>query len=129
MEGGRSVAERADSPRGSLLALIEFHAAFAVSQPDLIRVQDRDLASLNSDDGRSVRSMQRKYVELWVALLREFDSDLTSEKARLRAHAAFGLLNSTPHAGNSSVTRRELVQMAKRALDLAGRQDSRSLSG
>ena len=127
VQGGRSVARSSLGPVASLMALIEFHAAFAVSQPNLIRVQDRDLASLNSTDSRSVRRMQREYVELWVALLRELDPDLTAEIAQLRAHAAFGLLNSTPHVRNGPVTRAELIQMTERALDLVGRPRDDSL--
>jgi len=128
IEGGRSVAEQAGSPAASILALIRFHTAFAVNQPDLIRVQDRDLSSLNSVDSRSVRRMQREYVELWVALLQELDPYLSVDLARFRAHAVFGLMNSTPHAGNSSTARRELIGMTGRALNVDVSTEVRKLT-
>jgi AcrR family transcriptional regulator len=118
VEGGRLVAATSVDPAATLGALIDFHAAFSISEPDLIRVQDRDLTSLNSVDSRRVRRMQREYVELWVSLLQQIDSSLTVEVARLRAHAGFGLLNSTPHSGSNSVAREELIKMTQRAFDL-----------
>jgi AcrR family transcriptional regulator len=123
VEGGRSVAGEPGDAAASMVALIRFHAAFAVSQPDLIRVQDRDLASLNSADSRNVRRMQREYVEVWVNLLQKIDPTLTADLARLRAHATFGLLNSTPHAGSSDVSCAELIRMSERALGLSFRAD------
>ena len=65
----------------------------------MIRVQDRDLASLNDRDRRVVRRLQRSYVELWTDVLCRLDRGLDLEGARVRAHAVFGLLNSTPHSG------------------------------
>jgi hypothetical protein len=37
-------------------------------------------------------------VETWVGVLREANRDLDEDRARVMAHAAFGLLNSTPHS-------------------------------
>jgi hypothetical protein len=37
-------------------------------------------------------------VETWVGVLREVNPDLDEDRARVMAHAAFGLLNSTPHS-------------------------------
>jgi AcrR family transcriptional regulator len=116
LKGGRVVAAKAPHPASALLALIDFHVTCAVDEPDLIRVQDRDLASLNPIDSRNVRRMQREYVELWVALLQEIEPGLPVDLARLRAHAAFGLLNSTPHSGSSRTARFELGRMTARAL-------------
>ncbi len=61
-------------------------------------VQDRDWASLPDDAREKVRSLQRAYVDLWAGRLRELHPDLTPREARARAHACFGLLNSTPHS-------------------------------
>lgn len=118
VEGGRQVAVPGSSPADSMGALVRFHAAFAVSQPALIRVQDRDLGSLDLEDSRSVRKMQREYLELWAGTLQELDPALTLAKARVRAHAIFGLLNSTPYMGSTGLARRELVGLAERALGL-----------
>jgi AcrR family transcriptional regulator len=81
----------------ALRRLVAFHLDFSLGNPDLIRVQDRDLANLG-DEGRRVRRLQRAYVDVWVGVLTEAAPDLSMSSARARAHAAFGLLNSTPHS-------------------------------
>ena len=122
LQGGRAVVAEAADPRQALGRLVAFQTDFALREPDLIRVQDRDLSSLPPADARRVRRLQRDYVELWVGVLRELDAELTPDAARTRAHAAFGLLNSTPHSARvPAVARDQLVGMALRALDVAGR--------
>ena len=116
LEGGRQRAADAD-PVTALERLVEFHTEFALGEPDVIRVQDRDLPSLNERDRARVRRLQRSYVELWSEVLRRLDPDLPAETARLRAHAVFGLLNSTPHSARGrDEARRQLTAMALRAL-------------
>ncbi len=113
LAGGRAVV----AAGGGAAGLVDFHADFALSRPDLIRVQDRDLASLREDDRRRVRRLQRAYVEVWAQELVAAAPGLPVERARTRAHAAFGLLNSTPHSARGRAdAREELVAMALRAL-------------
>ena len=115
--GGRQVAQTEADPRGALAQLVEFHTDFALGEPDLIRVQDRDLSSLNERDRGRVRALQRTYVEHWASVLQRAEPSLTAETARLRVHAVFGLLNSTPHSARGRAeARRQLVAMALRAL-------------
>ena len=45
---------------------------------------------------REIRRLQRLYVEVWVAVLTGVRTDLAAAEARVLAHAAFGLMNSTP---------------------------------
>ncbi|GAA3027850.1 hypothetical protein GCM10010528_07050 [Gordonia defluvii] len=78
-----------------LRRLIDFHIDVIVSKPDLITVQDRELLSLSDDARHWVRSLQRRYVERWVDVLVAHDPQVRSE-ARVRVHAVFGLLNSSP---------------------------------
>jgi hypothetical protein len=99
-----------------LAALVEFQAAFALREPELIVVQDRDLANLPPAARRRVRLLQRTYVEIWVDTLRRVHPGLTAEQARVAAHGAFGLLNSTPHTGRSADTAALLQRMALAAL-------------
>ncbi|WP_092801702.1 SACE_7040 family transcriptional regulator [Rhodococcus globerulus] len=118
-EGGSAATERADSPTSALDALVEFHLDFALGEPDLIRIQDRDLESLPADARRQVRQTQRKYVELWVGVLEQLDPTLDEADARIKAHATFGLINSTPHSANPASparTRRVLRAMTLAAL-------------
>ena len=61
-------------------------------------MHDRDLANLPDDDRRRVRARQREYVEVWVTALRRRDPDRDEAVARVSAHAAFGLMNSTPRS-------------------------------
>jgi AcrR family transcriptional regulator len=95
--GAREVTSRHSDPAEALDALIDFHLDFALGEPDLIRIQDRDLAHLPAAAQRQVRRAQRQYVEVWVGVLRQRNLGLAEADARLMAHAVFGLLNSTPH--------------------------------
>jgi Tetracyclin repressor-like, C-terminal domain len=95
---------------------VEFHAGFAHREPELIVVQDRDLANLPTPDRRKVRRLQRTYVEIWVAALQQAHPGLPVDAARTAAHGAFGLLNSTPHAGRSPEAAALLQRMAIAAL-------------
>ncbi|MCU1674898.1 MAG: TetR family transcriptional regulator [Frankiales bacterium] len=113
--GGRREAATGDDV---LRRLVDFHLDFSLDHPDLIRVQDRDLANLG-DRGRRVRRLQRAYVDVWVEALQAGLPDLDEATARARAHAAFGLLNSTPHsaAGRDRDAMRQLLRaMALAAL-------------
>ncbi|MBW4816797.1 SACE_7040 family transcriptional regulator [Rhodococcus qingshengii] len=118
-EGGSAAAEAADSPSAALDALVDFHLDFALGEPDLIRIQDRDLESLPADARRQVRQTQRKYVEVWVGVLEQLDPQLDQADARIKAHATFGLINSTPHSANPASparARRVLRDMTLAAL-------------
>ncbi|HEU5222814.1 MAG TPA: TetR/AcrR family transcriptional regulator [Candidatus Lumbricidophila sp.] len=126
LEGGERVAAGASDPERTLAELVEFHVAFASENPDVILVQDRELDQLDPADRHEVRSMQRRYVELWVEVLRPMHPGIDTVNLRTRAHAAFGLMNSTPYAaprGTHADVRalRELLgRMARAALTAPG---------
>ena len=105
LSGAESVVAGAADPAEALESLIDFHLDFALAEPDLIRIQDRDLANLPAGAQRQVRRAQRRYVETWVGVLCRMNSDLDEENARVMAHAVFGLLNSTPHSVKRSASR------------------------
>lgn len=107
--------------RQMLRALVAFHVAFAVENPDVIRVQSADLESLADGDRRTVRGLQRQYVELWVDVLEALHPGEQRSLLRTRAHAAFGLMNSTPHSARGAArdTRAVLATMAEAALSPA----------
>lgn len=102
LAGAREVTENRRDAAAALDGLIDFHLDFALGEPNLIRIQDRDLAHLPASAQRQVRKAQRQYVEIWVGVLRELNPELAEADARLMAHAAFGLLNSTPHSMKSA---------------------------
>jgi AcrR family transcriptional regulator len=116
LAGGRERAAQASDPHELLAALVEFHADFAQREPELIVVQDRDLANLPGPDRRKVRRLQRTYVELWADALRRAHPGLAPGDARTAAHGTFGLLNSTPHAGRTPEAAALLRRMAVAAL-------------
>ncbi|MET9200272.1 TetR/AcrR family transcriptional regulator [Gordonia sp. NPDC003585] len=99
-DGGAEVAARGAAPADTLLDLIGFHIDVLVTKPDLIVVQDRDLSSLTPAANHRVRSLQRRYVEQWVDVVladaAERGRTLDRDEARVRVHAMFGLLNSSP---------------------------------
>ncbi len=119
LAGGRERATGA--PREVLAALVEFHSDFALREPELIVVQDRDLDNLPPESRHQVRQLQRRYVEIWVDALRTLHPALSEEAARVASHGVFGLLNSTPHTGRGPEAVTLLRRMAITALlDLAG---------
>ena len=64
--GSERVADAGADPAAQLRALIAFQVDFALDNPALITVQDRDLGSLADADAAQVRRLQRRYVEVWV---------------------------------------------------------------
>ena len=101
LDGARGVTAASSDATAALDGLIDFHLDFALGEPNLIRIQDRDLAYLPTAAERQVRKAQRQYVEVWVGVLRELNPELAEAEARLTAHSVFGLLNSTPHSMKS----------------------------
>lgn len=131
LDGGRRVCTEHAHVADRIEHLVRFHVDFALNDADIIRIQDRDLTSLTDSDHRAVRRMQRAYVELWVEQLTDAyrqqhpDAPTRAVEAmqRLRAHAVFGLINSTPHSirditerPNNHTVRDTLIQMALAAL-------------
>jgi AcrR family transcriptional regulator len=98
LNGGRRVVAEAADPLTALGRLVEFQVDFALGKPDVIRVQDRDFSNLTEQDQADVRALQRSYVELWVEVLAGLHPATDAAELRMRAHATFGLINSTPHS-------------------------------
>ena len=115
---GRARVDDAGDARAAVAALVEWHVDFALHHQALIVVQDRDWSSLPDDAREQVRTLQRDYVDLWADQLRHLDPALGRDAARASAHAAFGLINSTPHSGllPEGAMHDLLVSMATRAL-------------
>jgi AcrR family transcriptional regulator len=96
---GRDRVDRAGDADEALEALVAWHIDFALRHRALIVVQDRDWQSLPPEARERVRALQREYVDVWAAQLRRLHRGLHTDRARAMAHAAFGLINSTPHSG------------------------------
>jgi AcrR family transcriptional regulator len=96
--GSERVAAAGDDAGAQLRALIAFQVEFALANPALITVHDRDLGHLPAGDAAQVRRLQRRYVEVWVDVLARLHPGAGADVCRARAHAVFGLINSTPHS-------------------------------
>lgn len=97
LQGSSAVVAEAADPASALRGLIQFQVDFALRNANVIRVQDRDLNSLSPEDEHTVRFLQRQYVEVWVDVMAQLLPDADPSHLRRKAHAAFGLINSTPH--------------------------------
>lgn len=120
LDGGKRVVADTASPEAALAGLVDFHLDFALGEPELIRIQDRDLDNVPASARRDLRRMQRQYVEIWVSVLRELHPGLAEEAARVQAHAAFGLINSTPHSATSATAARTRPILRRMALTALG---------
>lgn len=118
LDAGTTSADTTSDPAGTLRELIAFHVGFAVTAPDVIRIQDRELAGLPADVGRRVRALQRTYVSEWDAVLAAARPDLAPAERQTRLLGTFGILNSTPHSAAASGADAAgiLAGMAERAL-------------
>ncbi|KQR10389.1 TetR/AcrR family transcriptional regulator [Cellulomonas sp. Leaf334] len=121
LAGGRTVVSSSDDDASALVGLVRFHVDFALRDPDVIRVQDRDLAALTPQARESVRDLQRRYVDLWVDVLARLSPTADRAELRLRAQATFGLLNSTPHSARAVTPARTRTLLEEMALAALGR--------
>jgi AcrR family transcriptional regulator len=119
---GRRRVRQADGPDAALRALVGWHVEFALTEPALITVQERALASLAEADQQDVRRLQRRYVETWVDVITAVVPAADEAAARAAAHAVFGLINSTPHSAllNRDAMAALLRRMALAALTAPG---------
>ena len=102
VDGARAVITRHDQAGGAdpaavLADLVDFHVEFAVTEPDRIRVQEREIGNLVAHALEKVRSLQRTYLSLWTDVLLQCRPDLDRAQARLRVQLVAGLINSSRH--------------------------------
>jgi AcrR family transcriptional regulator len=98
LAGGRArVRAHADDAGAALAALVDFHVDFALNNPAVIALHLHELDRLPEEPRREIRRLQRLYVEEWVGVLTGRRPELPPGDARVLAHAAFGLMNSTPY--------------------------------
>jgi AcrR family transcriptional regulator len=110
--GGRERVAGAGGDDEALGALVDFHVEFALDNPAVISVQYNELDRLPDESRRLIRRLQREYVEEWVDVLTRIRPGLTADAARVCAHAAFGLMNSTPFL-RSPLPREEMSDLLR----------------
>jgi AcrR family transcriptional regulator len=107
LHGGKErVGRHQDNAEAALTDLIEFHVEFALANPAVIALHLHELDRLPEEPRRQIRRLQRLYVEEWVGVLATLRPDLEPGEARVLAHSAFGLMNSTPFLGGEVDRRR-----------------------
>lgn len=119
--GASGAAPSSVAPDAVLTRLIDFHVEFAMREPELIRIQDRDFTALPDEPRRTVRRLQRAYVSDWATVVTALHPDWGEEAATVRVHAVFGMINSTPYQARNSdaeVVSAELRGAARAALGL-----------
>ena len=97
MAGFESTVARGAPDLETLRNLIEFHADFATSERDVIRIQDRELAQLPVESNHLVREIQRRYIQGWQQIVSRLRPELSPADLEIKMHAVFGVLNSTPY--------------------------------
>jgi AcrR family transcriptional regulator len=115
LQGGRErVARHPHDARAALTDLIDFHVEFALANPAVIALHLHELDRMPEEPRRQIRRLQRLYVEEWVVVLGAVRPQLDAAEARVLAHAAFGLMNSTPFLGGE-VDRRRRAALLRNA--------------
>jgi AcrR family transcriptional regulator len=118
LKGALEIVAESSTIDETFRRLVAFHLEFATSDPDIIRIQDRELAQLPATTNHHVRSLQRRYVQAWDEVLAVLRTDLTPDERQTRLLATFGLLNSTPFSARptGAAAAEVLSEMATRAL-------------
>jgi len=123
LSGGQRVAEAGGTPAEILEKLVDFHADFAFSSPEVIRIQDREWGNLDAESLERVRDLQIRYISVWAHQLELAHREESASDARFRARSVFGLLNSTPHTvsgpGSKVSARKHLLKRLALAALLA----------
>lgn len=102
LAGARAIVSEGGEPASVLAGLVRFHLDFATTDPDIIRIQDRELPQLPEGPNHEVRSLQRQYVQEWDVVLAKLRPDMRADERQTRLLGTFGLLNSTPHSAEPS---------------------------
>ena len=97
MEGFAVTVAEGAPDLDTLRNLIAFHADFAISERDVIRIQDRELANLPAESNHRVREVQRRYIQGWQEIVARLRPELSAADLEIKMHAVFGVLNSTPY--------------------------------
>ncbi|MCO8277597.1 TetR/AcrR family transcriptional regulator [Actinoplanes sp. TRM 88003] len=115
LHGGKTrVGQHPEDASAALADLIDFHVEFALANPAVIALHLHELDRLPEEPRRQIRRLQRLYVEEWVGVLATLRPELDAPEARVLAHSAFGLMNSTPFLGGE-VDRRRRAALLREA--------------
>lgn len=91
---GARLAPSGADPRAALEALVDDHVRFAMADRSVITVYLQELSSLQPSDAKRIRDSQRRYLDVWVGLLRRLHPRMDAEEALSTVHAAIGVIHS-----------------------------------
>lgn len=125
VDGAREevAAHQGRSPEDVMRALVKRHVEFAATEPDIIRVQSREIHNLGDEALTKVRSLQLTYLRMWTDVLQQCLPELERPAARLRVQLAAGLINSVRHVihwAGPDLVREQTYDMAVEALLTGG---------
>ncbi len=123
LRDGSAVQEATEDAEQVLRGLIDLHVDFALTEPELILIDDRDRAHLPAPALDRLRRIQRRYVAIWVDAVAAAVPSGDPVVDRTRVHAVLGLINSTPRASRRAArhrTRAVVTHMAAASLGLPG---------
>ncbi|KQU45897.1 hypothetical protein ASG84_11395 [Rhodococcus sp. Leaf278] len=90
----RIVAVHADT-ESTMKHLVETQIDFCLQNSRYVQLYRQEINSLQEDDRRRLRRMQRRYNEEWIATLLEMRPELDDSRARVLVHAAIGAIQSS----------------------------------
>lgn len=96
LSGAKACRAAAADREDALTRLVDAHLTFAVGDPAMITLHERELGHLPPDTQHRIRRAQRLYIEEWVAALRQVHPTSREEHCRAVVQGTFGLLNATP---------------------------------
>ncbi|MGV3071309.1 TetR/AcrR family transcriptional regulator [Corynebacterium phoceense] len=108
-----------DDPSAVLHDLIDFHVEICMTEPDRVRVQERERWNIVAVDSAKIRSLQRSYMNVWTDVLVQVRPDLERSTARMRVQLTAGLIASSRYVNHwavPDVLRTQLRQMAVAAI-------------
>jgi AcrR family transcriptional regulator len=121
LTSARKVIDSVEDPVQQIEQLIDVHVDFALAEPELIRLHNRELYRIDDDNLRRVRAAQGHYLGLWATALAEFDHSFVGEAGRAAAQMVAGLLNSTESSRrrwDAGELREVMVRLARGAVGL-----------
>src|SRR5699024_10769295 len=107
LDSGKAIEQEYSDTYHRLWQLVNLQPEFALSSAEIIRVQDRDLAAVVARRQRQIRRTQREYIDIWGRGMQPVHPDENEEQRLVRAHALFGLINSTGHSFRGLAKRRQ----------------------
>ncbi|WP_408925311.1 TetR/AcrR family transcriptional regulator [Corynebacterium sp. YSMAA1_1_F7] len=117
----QKIVDGLTDPRERLAVLIDFQVDFALSQPELIRLHNRELFRMGEAGRGCVRSVQGSYLKLFAEALAKMDSHYQGEAGRITAQLVVGMINSSEVIrgwASTALARRQMLAAARAAVGL-----------